>query len=161
MKSTRKPGGKNTNKLFKSIGKLLKQLDFMAKMSWHTVAVCTWMCLLILDKGKKLKIWTLPWRETTGIDRGIDGLKELEKENLSVQTSIFWWESVQKTEPDTQLIFHSRYLPNFQSCKGQKTKKLTRKAEWRFLQPGGAEETRMSLKPAEGGSLVYTWDSQP
>ena len=64
-----------------------------------------------------------------------DGFKKLEKkkENLRVQTtSIFWWEGVSKTEPDPQLLFHSRYLSNFKAAKGRRLKGLQEKHSWDF-----------------------------
>ena len=129
--------------MFKSTGKLLKQPDFMAKLNWHTAAACTWMYLLILDK--KMKTWTLLWKNTNDIDRWLQEAGK-KKENLSSD-----YVNILVRGCVEDRIWHSAHFPlkifvKFQSCQGQEAKRLTRKTQWRFWQYRGAEESKIIVQ---------------
>lgn len=141
MKMNKTIWGEISTNCLKSTGKLLKQPDFMAKLNWHTAAVCTWMYLLILDK--KTKIWTLPWKNTNDIDRWLQEAGKRKTEEFRLRQ--YSGERVCRGEPDAQLIFHSRYLSDFKAARGRRLR-LSRKTQWRFWQYGGAEESKIIVQ---------------
>lgn len=61
----------------------------MVRLSRHTAAVLYLDVSADSGKGKKLKIWALPWKKTTSID----GLMELEKrkfKNSDINILVKW-----------------------------------------------------------------------